>query len=240
MGRVLAIVAAVTFHVAILLFGGLLFPSAKDEHGRVAQVEVVGPDEPVKDKPKEEPADEQPRAEAVEATEEEVPDLAEVLKDLATPPSLSTPALDAVSLDALSNALSGGGGGDEFGLGGSTSFESGGVIGGTGKAGVALEASASQAFDLSEIDQPPREILKTAPSYPAEMRSKKAEGLVTLIFIVNDLGRVTDPRVVNSTHPAFEKPALQAVRQWKFEPAVRGGKRVPCRMRVPIRFYPSR
>jgi TonB family protein len=230
----------VLFHAAILLFGGLLFPSAKDVHARVAEVEVVGPDEPEKEKPKDEATAEKTPEDAVEANAEDVPDLAQVLKELAAPPTLGAPALDAVSLDALSNALSGAGGSDEFGLGGSTSFASGGVIGGTGKPGSALESGANQAFDLSEIDQPPREILKTAPTYPAEMRSKKAEGLVTLIFIVNDLGRVTDPRVVSSTNPAFEKPALQAVRQWKFEPAVRGGKRVPCRMRVPIRFYPSR
>lgn len=239
MGRVLAIVAAVTFHLAILLFGGLLFPSAKEVHAHVAQVEVVGPDELEKEKPKDPTTEEQTSEDAVEANPDEVPDLVDVLRELSAQPTIGPGELEAVSLDALSSALSGGGG-DDFGLGGSASFTSGGVIGGTGKPGAALESTANQAFDLSEIDQPPREIIKTAPTYPAEMRSKKAEGLVTLIFIVNDLGRVSDPRVVSSTNPAFEKPALQAVRQWKFEPAVRGGKRVPCRMRVPIRFYPSR
>lgn len=239
MWRVLAIVAAVMFHLAILLFGGLIFSSAQDEQARVAEVELVGPDEAVKEKPKEETAEQQPSEDAVEVQPDEVPDLAEVLKELAAPPALDAPALAAVSLDDLASALSGGPGGD-LGFGGALSFTSGGVIGGTGKPGAALEAHASQAFDLAEIDQPPREILKTAPNYPPEMRSKKAEGLVTLIFIVDESGRVTEPKVANSSHPAFDKPALQAVRQWKFEPAVRGGKRVPCRMRVPIRFYPSR
>ena len=33
-----------------------------------------------------------------------------------------------------------------------------------------------------------------------------------------------------------ERPALEAVRQWKFEPAVRGGEKVASKMRIPIRF----
>jgi protein TonB len=45
-----------------------------------------------------------------------------------------------------------------------------------------------------------------------------------------------NPKVEKSTHPAFERPALEAVRQWKFDPAVRGGEKVPSKVRVPIRF----
>ena len=52
-------------------------------------------------------------------------------------------------------------------------------------------------------------------------------------------GKVADPRVEKSNNAAFEKPALDAVRKWKFEPAVKGGQRVSCKMRVPIRFQPS-
>jgi protein TonB len=57
--------------------------------------------------------------------------------------------------------------------------------------------------------------------------------------VVDASGKVLDPRVTESTHADFEKPALNAIKQWKFEPAVRGGQRVACRMRVPIRFQPS-
>jgi protein TonB len=49
---------------------------------------------------------------------------------------------------------------------------------------------------------------------------------------------VVNPKVEKATRPEFEKPALDAVRQWRFEPAMKGGKRVSCRMRVPMRFQP--
>jgi protein TonB len=68
------------------------------------------------------------------------------------------------------------------------------------------------------------------------MRGKNLEGAVTIIFVLDASGKVTNPRVEKSTHRAFEKPALDAVKQWKFEPGIQGGRRVPCNMRVPIRF----
>jgi protein TonB len=81
-------------------------------------------------------------------------------------------------------------------------------------------------------------VQQVAPTYPAELRKVKAEGVVSLIFIVDETGRVVNPKVEKATRPEFEKPALDAVRQWRFEPAMKGGKRVSCRMRVPMRFQP--
>jgi protein TonB len=152
-------------------------------------------------------------------------------------PGDDAPALDAASLSALEAALGGaaGGGGD---FGGGASLASGGRIGGTGVAGGGGD-EVSEAFSMSEIDQRPRALMQVAAAYPSEMRSRKVEGVVTVIFVVDENGRVVNPKVAKSTHPEFERPALEAVRQWKFEPAIKAGNRVSCRMRVPIRFLPT-
>ena len=42
-----------------------------------------------------------------------------------------------------------------------------------------------------------------------------------------------------STNPSFDRPAIEAVRQWKFEPGTRNGERVAFKMRVPITFSAS-
>jgi TonB family protein len=236
----LAIVAAVMFHLAILLFGGLIFGAHKDDQGSLQKVDLLSAaeTEAEKEKPKDPTQEQEPQTEEpVDTQAEDTPDLAEVLKELDRAPT-AAPALEAASLSAIEAALFGGGAGGDLGFGSALSFASGGVIGGTGKAG-ALESGAPAAFDMAEIDQRPRELFRSAPNYPAEMRGKKVEGTVTLIFIVDETGKVIEPKVVSSTHTAFEKPALQALRQWKFEPGVRGGKRVASRSRVSIRFTPS-
>jgi protein TonB len=143
-----------------------------------------------------------------------------------------------MSLSAIEQALSGQGAGAGGDFADSFSFASGGRIGGTGQPGT-LSEKLESAFNLTEIDQKPRAVMQAPPTYPAEMRGKKMEGIVTVIFVVDPSGRVTNPRVEKANHQAFERPALEAVRQWKFEPAIRGGQRVGCRMRVPIRFQQS-
>lgn len=236
--RVLGIVSAVFLHIGFLLFGGLLF--ARPEHGGGPAREVELLSEMEESERVEEKVESEPRPateEALEQAQEAPPDAAEIIRSLELSPLASAPALDAVSLSAIESALSGslGAGGDFFQA---ADFSSGGRIGGTAQAGLD-GAQLDQAFSLAEIDQKPRVVYQVSPTFPADLRGRKIEGLVTLTFTVDVDGKVQEPRVEKSTHPSFDRPALEAVRKWKFEPALRAGKRAACRMRVPIRFPSS-
>jgi protein TonB len=90
-------------------------------------------------------------------------------------------------------------------------------------------------FSMADLDQKPRVIQQSSPVMSRQLR-RKAPGKVNIIFIVNERGRVEQPRVRSSTDPVFEKPALSAVKRWIFEPGKRGGKSVRFRMFVPITF----
>ena len=228
--RAFGIVCAVLLHASILLFGRGLFPGAASLTPAVQTVELLADDKPAEEKKQDEPPPDQQKVE-----QETPPDAADVLKSLEVPQPADAPALDAASLGAIEQALAGGGGG---GFGDALSFASGGRIGGLGKAGAGDE-QLDAAFSLAEIDQRPRPVFQAQPLYPAQMRGRKVEGTVAVIFVVDATGKVVDPRIEKSSHPAFEKPALDAVRQWKFEPAIKGGQRVSCRMRAPLRFQPS-
>lgn len=229
MARSLAIFAAIALHLGFVLFGGLLVGSADAAGQHVEAVDLLAsadvnerkpepekqPEEPPPEPPKQAPPD---ASAAIQAVEQK---------------SQDAPALDALSLGALEQALNGKASGDA--LADALSLASGGRIGGTGKVGIAEEATES-AFSMSEIDQTPRAVLRGLPLYPSEMRGKNVEGLVSVIFTVDATGRVTGAKIEKASHPAFERPALEAVRQWKFEPAIRAGQRVACRMRSPVRF----
>ena len=231
---ILAVVGAIVVHGMVLLFGGIIF-LGEETHASKRDVELVSEDV---QKDKEETVKEEEKQEVKQETEAP-PDPNQSIKSVDVPSQSSddAPALDAASLSAIEAALNGGGvAGGDFGAG-AASLATGGRIGGTGKGGGEEQAS-EEAFSMSEIDQRPRPIQQVAGTFPQEMRSKSVEGVVTLIFIVDETGRVVNPRVEKSSHPAFEAPALEALRQWKFEPAVKSGKRVSCRMRVPMRFQP--
>jgi protein TonB len=232
---VFGVVAATGLFVGDVLIEGVFFPSRKKDHGTLQQVELLTEADEA-EKPPDKKAE--PKPEALESATEQPPDGAELAKSLEQPTVPGdAPALEAASLSAIEAALNGqGAAGGDFSE--ALSFSSGGRIGGMGKAG-ALEEQLESAFSMSEIDQKPRPIFQTAPVYPSEMRGKSLEGVVTVIFVVDSSGKVAAPRVEKSSHAEFDRPALDAVKQWKFEPAVKGGQRVACKMRVPIRFPPS-
>lgn len=85
---------------------------------------------------------------------------------------------------------------------------------------------ASEALPISELDQVPRAGRFVAPLYPFALREAKISGSVVVEMIIDDTGRVTDAKVVKSTHPEFEVPTLEAVKKWQFTPGRKDGRAV--------------
>ncbi|MBI2511881.1 MAG: TonB family protein [Opitutae bacterium] len=74
------------------------------------------------------------------------------------------------------------------------------------------------------------------PAYPEAARQAKKEGRVEVDLIVDEHGAVTDAQVADATDPVFAPPALEAVRRWKFKPALDDGKPVASGMTAPVVF----
>ncbi|MFA7236010.1 MAG: TonB family protein [Phycisphaeraceae bacterium] len=143
------------------------------------------------------------------------------------PPKLADEPPPPVSLEQLDLALDTG-----VGTGG---FLAGDFSPTALKTIVSQSETSDALFGIDELDQKPRVISQASPTLNAEIR-RKAPGTVYVIFVVDQTGRVVDPQVQRSSDAVFEKAALSAVKQWKFEPGKRNGQPVRFRMRVPITF----
>lgn len=103
----------------------------------------------------------------------------------------------------------------------------------------AVQTIKEETFDVTELEKRPEAVAQVAPAYPPELRKAKIEGSVTLIFVLSEDGRVEEPRVENSSRPEFEKPALDAIRKWRFRPGMKDGQAVRSYIRIPMRFRVS-
>ena len=74
------------------------------------------------------------------------------------------------------------------------------------------------------------------PEYPAEAKKTKAEGRVSVEFVVEPDGSVSHEKVSRSTDEQFNAATLAAVRQWKFGPALEEGKPAASGMEVVVGF----
>lgn len=91
-------------------------------------------------------------------------------------------------------------------------------------------------FDIADLDKAPARVSTPSPRYPPELRKEKIPGSVVLVFVVNEEGRVEDPRVESSSRVEFEQPALAAIRRWRFKPGMKDGEPVRTHVRQPIQF----
>jgi protein TonB len=82
---------------------------------------------------------------------------------------------------------------------------------------------------------PPVRTFKVEPEYPAMAREARAEGKVILEIVVTRSGDVEAVRVLRS-HPLFDGPAVEAIRQWKYRPALQSGRPVRVYMTVVVDF----
>ena len=83
-------------------------------------------------------------------------------------------------------------------------------------------------------DLPPPSRLGVA-QYPEDAQNAGIDGAVQAEIVINEEGAVTEAQVVRSV-PFLDEAALEAVRQWRFDPTVVDGKPVPVRMRVTVNF----
>ncbi len=118
---------------------------------------------------------------------------------------------------------SGSGGGVGVGHGPGAGAGSGGGIGG-GVYHVGGGISAPQAISTPD------------PEYTEEARKAKTQGTCILWLIVDSTGHPRDVRVVRGLGHGLDAKALEAVRQWQFQPSMKDGKPVDVQISVEVGF----
>ena len=77
---------------------------------------------------------------------------------------------------------------------------------------------------------------RVQPKYTQEARRNKIEGTVTLTIIVAEDGTPTSVKVLKSLDPGLDQQAIEAVRQWRFQPGQKDGKPVAVMANVEVNF----
>ena len=82
----------------------------------------------------------------------------------------------------------------------------------------------------------PRVIYQPDPEYSEEARKAKYQGTCVLWLVVGPDGRPRDLRVARSLGLGLDEKAIEAVKTWKFEPAMKDGKPVAVQINVEVSF----
>jgi TonB family protein len=147
------------------------------------------------------------------------------MPDLGIPSAASIPSAPASNGIGSGGGIgSGSGGGAGVGHGPGVGAGSGGGIGGgVFKVGGAISA--------------PRAVSTPDPEYTEEARIAKTQGTCVLWLIVDEKGHPRNIRVVRGLGFGLDAKAIEAVRQWRFQPALKDGAPVNVQISVEVGFH---
>lgn len=111
------------------------------------------------------------------------------------------------------------------------------VVGGAG--GISIEELERGAIKAVGETKPPELINKVDPVYPKLARRARVEGVVILNVRTDEDGRVDQVKVANSNDPFLTRAAIEAVKQWRYQPFYSKGIRYPILFTVTVRFQLS-
>ncbi len=143
-------------------------------------------------------------------------------------PNLGIPQSNQVTLASQGSGHgsgfgSGGGGGVGSGTGGGVGPGSGGGTGG----GVYHPGGGIST---------PKIIFSVDPEFSDEARRAKYQGVVVISLIVDAQGNPQHVRVVRQLGMGLDEKAVEAVKQYKFKPALMQGKAVPVEINIEVNF----
>lgn len=135
-------------------------------------------------------------------------------------PNFGMPNAPNVGVNSLGN---GSGGGLGNGRGNGLGNGSGGNYGGG-------------AYQVGGDVSAPQLIYQVDPEFSEEARKAKFQGEVLVHLIVDATGRPTQVRVIRPVGMGLDEKAREAVAQYKFRPARKGGQAVPVELNVAVNF----
>ncbi len=144
-------------------------------------------------------------------------------------PNLGDP-MAAIPNGPLSNGTGSGGGIGSGSGGGVGSGEGPGV--GPGRGG----GIGGGVFKVGGGVSAPKPVFSPDPEYSEEARKAKYQGTVVLGLVVGPDGRPRDMKVLRSLGLGLDEKAIEAVKNWRFDPAVKDNKPVAVYISVEVDF----
>jgi len=102
---------------------------------------------------------------------------------------------------------------------------------------VATPARTPQRIPVGGNVQAGKLVRQVHPVYPAELKQQGVTGTVMLRAVISTTGETLHPEVINTTvNPGLAQAALDAVRQWRYQPTLLNGQPVEVVTTITVTF----
>lgn len=94
-----------------------------------------------------------------------------------------------------------------------------------------------KVYEVGGEVKSPKLIHYVEPAFSPKSKEAYVEGTVRISTVVTKAGDATNPQVLSGLNAEEDRTAIEALKQWKFEPGTRSGRAVNVRVTVEINFH---
>jgi TonB family protein len=98
-------------------------------------------------------------------------------------------------------------------------------------------STPTEVFHVGAGVRAPRAIYAPEPAYSEKARKANYQGVRTLGLIVETDGHPSHIRILKGLGMGLDENAIEAVKSWKFEPAMKDGQPVRVEIAVEVDFH---
>lgn len=91
--------------------------------------------------------------------------------------------------------------------------------------------SRNKIYTYAEVDRPPVAVRKHIPTVDPGLLRKMDQPRVTVMYVVRRDGAVQSVFLTESSDPQYDQRIMEAIKKWRFKPAIKGGDQVHCMVR---------
>jgi TonB family protein len=104
------------------------------------------------------------------------------------------------------------------------------------KDAVSGELKAGDLVPIDQVDTPPVLKSRVNPKYPSNAFAMGIEGIVIVNALITETGDVVEVVVIQGLSGQFNEATTKAVKQWKYEPALKDGVKVKVWKQITVTF----
>ena len=101
----------------------------------------------------------------------------------------------------------------------------------------ASRKTVTEAYEPGGAVKAPKLIHYVEPEFSSQSKEAFIEGVVKISTIVTSLGLPSESRVTHGLNAEEDRTALEALKQWRFQPGTKEGKPVNVRVTIEIAFH---
>lgn len=100
-----------------------------------------------------------------------------------------------------------------------------------------IKADADPVYEPGGDVTRPKLVHSVEPAFSTKSNEAFVEGTVTVSAVVTTHGVLTGMQVLKGLNAAQDRSALDALKEWRFEPGTKGGKPVNVRVKIQVDFH---